>query len=53
LQVKEKKFHDTAWKKEGELIKQIQKTQADLSNEISCIIGTASDDALHLEETEQ
>jgi hypothetical protein len=50
LQVKEKKFHDTAWKKEGELIKQIQKTQADLSNEISCIIGTVAGDELENEE---
>jgi hypothetical protein len=50
LQVKEKKFHDSAWKKEGELLKQIQKTQADLSNEISLIIGTAADAELEFEE---
>jgi hypothetical protein len=43
-QVKERKWHDAAWKKEGELIRSIQKVQAELSNEISCIIGTASDD---------
>jgi hypothetical protein len=52
LQVKEKKFHDTTWKKEGLLIKQIQKTQADLLNEISCITGTAPDDPSQLEEIE-
>jgi hypothetical protein len=52
LQVKAKRFHDTAWKKEGELLKQILKMQADLSNEISCIIGTAADEELELEETE-
>src|SRR6516164_607246 len=51
LQVKEKKFHDTAWKKEGELIRQIQKTQADLSSEITRIIGTAVDDELEIQET--
>jgi len=41
-QVKEKKQHDAAWKKEGELIRGIQKAQGDMSNEISCIIGTAA-----------
>ena len=51
LQVKEKKFHDTAWKKEGELIRQIQKSQADLSSEITRIIGTAVDDELEIQET--
>ena len=40
-QVKERKWHNAAWKKEGELIRSIQKVQAELSNEISCIIGTA------------
>jgi hypothetical protein len=40
MQVKEKQAHDAMWKKEGELLKKIQKAQADLSNEISCIIGT-------------
>jgi hypothetical protein len=49
-QVKEKKWHDDAWKKEGELIRKIQKVQADLSNEISCIIGTAADDEVALED---
>jgi hypothetical protein len=49
LQVKDKKFHDTKWKKEGELLKQIQKTQADLSNEISAIIGIAAADEPNFE----
>ena len=40
-QVKERKWHEATWKKEGELIRSIQKAQAELSNEISCIIGTA------------
>ena len=52
LQVKAKKFHDKAWEKEGELIKQIQKAQADLSNEICRIIGTAGDEGPELEDTE-
>jgi hypothetical protein len=49
-QVKERKWHDAAWKKEGELIRSIQKVQAELSNEISCIIGTAPDDEVALED---
>ncbi|MDQ6868785.1 MAG: DUF2130 domain-containing protein [Pseudomonadota bacterium] len=49
-QVKERKWHDAAWKKEGELIRSIQKVQAELSNEISCIIGTAADDEVALED---
>jgi ParB-like nuclease family protein len=51
-QKKEKRFHDTTWKKERLLVKQIQKAQADLWNEVSCIIGTAPDDPPQLEETE-
>ena len=49
-QVKERKWHDAAWKKEGELIRSIQKVQAELSNEISCIIGTAPDAEVALED---
>jgi len=49
-QVKERKWHDAAWKKEGELIRSIQKVQAKLSNEISCIIGTAPDVEVALED---
>jgi hypothetical protein len=51
-QVKERKWHDAAWKKEGELIRSIQKVQAELSNEISCIIGTAADAEVAQEESE-
>jgi hypothetical protein len=49
-QVKERKWHDAAWKKEGELVRSIQKVQAELSNEISCIIGTAPDEEVALED---
>jgi hypothetical protein len=49
-QVKERKWHDAAWKKEGELIRSIQKVQTELSNEISCIIGTAPDEEVDLED---
>jgi hypothetical protein len=49
-QVKERKWHDAAWKKEGELIRSIQKVQAELSNETSCIIGTAPDAEVALED---
>jgi hypothetical protein len=52
-QVKERKWHDAAWKKEGEAIRSIQKAKAELSNEICSIIGTAPDDMLQLEEMEQ
>jgi hypothetical protein len=50
MQVKEKKAHDAKWKKEGELLRKIQKSQADLQNEISCIIGTASESELSQDE---
>ncbi len=43
LQVKEKKQHEATWKKQGETLRLIQKVQADLSNRISSIIGTAVD----------
>jgi hypothetical protein len=49
-QVKERKWHDAAWRKEGELIRSIHKVQAELSNEISCIIGMAADDEVALED---
>jgi hypothetical protein len=45
-QVKEKKWHETAWKKQGEALRSIQKAKAELSTEISYILGTAPDDAL-------
>jgi len=41
LQVKEKKAHDAVWKKQGELIRSVQKVRAELCNEIDSIIGTA------------
>lgn len=52
LQVKEKKWHEATWKKQGEAYRLIQKVQADLSNRISGIIGTAAavDDEPELEE---
>ncbi|MGH6795384.1 MAG: hypothetical protein ACREDH_09360, partial [Methylocella sp.] len=43
-QVKEKKWHENAWKWQWEAIRAIQKTKAELSNEIDCILGTAPDD---------
>ena len=51
--MKERKWHEAAWKKEGEAIRSIQKAKAELSNEICSIIGTAPDDVLQLEEIEQ
>jgi hypothetical protein len=44
LQVKEKKWHESTWKKQGEAYRLIQKVQADLSNRISSIIGTTAKD---------
>jgi hypothetical protein len=41
LQVKEKKAHDTHWKNQGELIRSVQKVQAEIVNEIDTIVGTA------------
>jgi hypothetical protein len=43
LQVKEKKAHDAVWKRQGELIRSVQKVRAELCNEIDTIIGTAGD----------
>ena len=51
-QVKEKKQHEAAWKKEGELIRSIQRVRVELSNEISGIIGTAVDHEVTLEALE-
>jgi hypothetical protein len=55
IQVKEKKWHEATWKKQGEAYRLIQKVQADLSNRISGIIGTAAavDDEPELEEAAQ
>lgn len=41
LQVKEKKAHDAIWKKQGELIRSVQRVRAELTNEIDAIVGTA------------
>ena len=41
LQVKEKKAHEATWKTQGELIRSVQKVQAEICNEIENIIGTA------------
>lgn len=41
IQVKEKKAHESVWKRQGELIRSVQKVKAELSNEIDMIIGTA------------
>ncbi|WP_213740519.1 DUF2130 domain-containing protein [Bradyrhizobium sp. dw_411] len=41
LQVKEKKAHDQTWKKQGELIRSVQRVRAELTNEIDTIVGTA------------
>ena len=52
MQVKEKQAHDNMWKKEGDLLRKIQKAQADISNEISCIIGTVDASEPALEEAQ-
>ncbi len=49
-QAKEIRWHENAWKKKAEAIRAIQKAKAELSNEISCIIGTAPDDDVALED---
>ncbi|QOZ06651.1 DUF2130 domain-containing protein [Bradyrhizobium sp. CCBAU 51765] len=41
LQVKEKKAHDATWKKQGELIRSVQRVRAELANEIDAIVGMA------------
>lgn len=39
LQVKEVKAHEVVWKKQGELIRSVQKVRAEICNEIEIIIG--------------
>lgn len=51
LQVKEKKSHESAWKKQGETICSIQRVGAELSTEIGRIIGTAPDVELEPDES--
>lgn len=41
LQVKEKKAHDLTWRRQGELIRSVQRVRAELTNEIDAIVGTA------------
>jgi hypothetical protein len=41
LQVKEKRAHEANWKAQGELIRSVQKVQAEILNEIESIVGTA------------
>ena len=43
LQVKEKKSHDAVWKRQGELIRSVQKVRAEICHEIDTIIGTAGE----------
>ncbi len=40
VQLKEKKTHEVTWKRQGELIRSVQKVRAELCNEIDVIIGT-------------
>ena len=49
LQVKEKKAHEANWKSQGELIRSVQKVQAEICREIDTIVGTAEalDQAVH------
>jgi hypothetical protein len=46
------RWHQNDWKKRGVAIRAIQKVPAELSNEISCIIGTAADAEVAQEESE-
>lgn len=41
LQVKEKKAHDTTWKRQGELIRAVQRVRGELTGEIDAIVGTS------------
>lgn len=43
LQVKEKKAHDATWKRQGELIRSVQKVRAELCTTIDGIIGTGDE----------
>jgi hypothetical protein len=42
LQTKEQRAHELTWRKQGELIRSVQKARADLCNHIETIIGTAA-----------
>lgn len=43
VDVKEKNAHDATWKRRGELLRCLQRAQADFSNEIEQIIGATAD----------
>lgn len=43
LQVKERRAHEATWKKQGELVRSVQKVNADIKNEIDLIVGTAEE----------
>jgi hypothetical protein len=45
LQVKEQKAHTATWKRQGELIRSVQRVRAELCNEIDGIIGIAESPA--------
>lgn len=42
LEVKEKKVHDTTWKRRGELLRSVQRARGNFMAEIESIIGTAA-----------
>ena len=42
LQAKEMRAHEATWKRQGELIRSVQKARGELCNEIEIIIGTAA-----------
>jgi hypothetical protein len=42
LQAKEQRAHELTWRKQGELLRSVQKARADLCNHIETIIGTAT-----------
>jgi hypothetical protein len=41
LQVKEKKTHEANWKRQGELLRSVQKVRAEICNEIDLIVAAA------------
>lgn len=42
LQAREQRAHELTWRKQGELIRSVQKARADLCNQIETIVGTAT-----------
>lgn len=42
LQVKEKKAHDATWKRQGELIRAVQRVRGELTGEIDAIVGSSA-----------